>query len=48
MKIVTELYRRVEHLVHEAAKFGLVGLLGLVVDVPIYNWLVYNNPLVFG
>ncbi|GAA1556511.1 GtrA family protein [Kribbella sancticallisti] len=48
MKIVTTLYRQVEHLVHEVAKFGLVGLLGMVVDLPIYNWLVFDNPLVFG
>ncbi|MEU4603151.1 GtrA family protein [Kribbella sp. NPDC023972] len=48
MKLVTTLYRQVEHLVHEVAKFGLVGLLGMVVDLPIYNWLVFNNPLVFG
>jgi len=48
LKLVTTLYRRVEHLVHEGAKFGLVGLLGMVVDLPIYNWLVFNNPLVFG
>ncbi|MFI5709814.1 GtrA family protein [Kribbella sp. NPDC051620] len=48
MKIVTTLYRQVEHLVHEVAKFGLVGLLGMVVDLPIYNWLVFDNPLIFG
>ena len=46
MKIFTTLYRQVEHLVHEVAKFGLVGLLGMVVDLPIYNWLVFDNPLV--
>jgi putative flippase GtrA len=48
LKIVTTLYGRVEHLVHEVAKFGLVGLLGMVVDLPIYNWLVFDNPLVIG
>jgi putative flippase GtrA len=48
LKIVTTLYRQVEHLVHEVAKFGLVGLLGMVVDLPLYNWLVFDNPLVFG
>lgn len=46
MKLVSSLYGRVEHLAHEVAKFGLVGLLGLVVDLPIYNWLVFDNPLV--
>jgi putative flippase GtrA len=48
LKIVTTLYRQVEHLVHEVAKFGLVGLLGMVVDLPIYNWLVFDNPWVLG
>ncbi|TDD45785.1 GtrA family protein [Kribbella antibiotica] len=48
MKLVTKLYRQVEHLVHEVAKFGLIGLLGLVIDLPIYNWLVFNNPLVLA
>ena len=48
MKVVASLYGRVEHLVHEGAKFGLVGVLGLMVDLPIYNWLVFDNPLVFG
>lgn len=48
MKVLHTLYRHVEHLVHEVAKFGLVGLLGLVVDLPIYNWLVFDNPLVLG
>jgi putative flippase GtrA len=48
VKLVTSLYGRVEHLVHEVAKFGLVGVLGLVVDLPIYNWLVFDNPLVVG
>jgi len=48
LKIVTTLYRQVEHLVHEVAKFGLVGLLGMIVDLPIYNWLVFDNPWVVG
>jgi len=48
LKIVTTLYRQVEHLVHEVAKCGLVGLLGTIVDLPIYNWLVFDNPLIFG
>jgi putative flippase GtrA len=48
LKLVTTLYRQVEHLVHEVAKFGLVGLLGMVVDLPIYNWLVFDNPLVIA
>jgi putative flippase GtrA len=48
LKLVTTFYRQFEHLVHEVAKFGLVGVLGLVVDLPIYNWLVFNNPLVIA
>ncbi|TQJ11604.1 putative flippase GtrA [Kribbella jejuensis] len=48
LKLVTTLYHQFQHLVHEVAKFGLVGVLGLVVDLPIYNWLVFNNPLVLG
>jgi len=48
LKLVTTLYRQFQHLVHEVAKFGLVGLLGLIVDLPIYNWLVFNNPLVLA
>ena len=48
VKLLMSAYSRVEHLVHEVAKFGLVGLLGLIVDLPIYNWLVFDNPLVFG
>lgn len=35
------LYGRVEHLVHEAAKFGVVGLVALVVDVGLFNLLRY-------
>jgi putative flippase GtrA len=48
LKIVATLYRQVDQLLHEVAKFGLVGLLGMVVDLPIYNWLVFDNPLVVG
>jgi putative flippase GtrA len=48
LKLVTTLYRQFEHLVHEVAKFGLVGLIGTLVDLPIYNWLVFDNPMVFG
>jgi len=48
VKVVANLYRQVQHRIHEFAKFGLVGLLGLVVDLPIYNWLVFDTPLVVG
>ena len=36
------LYARVEHLVHEVAKFGAVGLIALVVDVGLFNLLCYG------
>ena len=42
LKLVTKLYHQFQHLVHEVAKFGLV------VDLPIYNWLVFSNPLVLA
>jgi putative flippase GtrA len=48
VKLVASLYGRVEHLVHELAKFGLVGILGILVDLPIYNWLVFDNPTLVG
>ena len=35
------LYRRFEHLIHELAKFGVVGLLALVVDIGLFNYLRY-------
>ena len=47
------LYGRVEHLVREVAKFGIVGLVALVVDVGLFNLLrfaggegpLYDKPL---
>ena len=45
--MVRSLYARVEHLVHEVAKFGVVGLVALVVDVGLFNLLCYgpSSPL---
>jgi putative flippase GtrA len=40
--VVRALYSRVEHLVHEVAKFGAVGLVALVVDVGLFNLLCYH------
>ena len=40
--MVRSLYARVEHLVHEMAKFGVVGLVSLVVDVGLFNLLCYG------
>ena len=45
--LLRSLYARVEHLVHEVAKFGAVGLVALVVDVGLFNLLCYgaSSPL---
>jgi putative flippase GtrA len=45
--VLRSLYARVEHLVHEVAKFGTVGLVALVVDVGLFNVLCYgvSSPL---
>jgi len=40
--VLRSLYARVEHLVHEVAKFGAVGLIALVVDVGLFNLLCYG------
>ncbi|MCL6538455.1 MAG: GtrA family protein [Acidothermus sp.] len=39
MKIISALYRRFAHLVHEIAKFGIVGFLAFIVDVGLFNVL---------
>jgi putative flippase GtrA len=41
--VVRSMYARVEHLVHEMAKFGVVGLVSLVVDVGLFNLLCYGG-----
>ena len=46
-------YARIEHLVHELAKFGVVGLIALVFDIGIFNLLrfygghgpMYDKPI---
>jgi putative flippase GtrA len=38
---VQSLWLRFEHLVHQIAKFGVVGLVALVVDVGLFNVLRY-------
>jgi len=50
---VRGLYGKAEHLIHELAKFGVVGLVALVVDVGLFNLLrfaggegpMYDKPL---
>lgn len=37
--VVRALYARVEHLVHELAKFGVVGAVAFVVDIGVFNLL---------
>jgi putative flippase GtrA len=41
---IIELYKKVEHLVHEGFKFGLVGLAGFVVQLTVFNLLRFNGP----
>jgi putative flippase GtrA len=46
---VRSLYGRVEHLIHELAKFGIVGAIAFVVDVGTFNLLrngsMHDKPL---
>lgn len=42
MNFVHRLYRRLRHLIHEVAKFGLVGTAGLIVDLGAFNLLRYD------
>jgi putative flippase GtrA len=42
------LYERFEHLIRELAKFGIVGLLALVVDIGLFNYLRYVGPAHHG
>ena len=37
--VVRALYARVEHLIHELAKFGVVGAIAFVVDIGVFNLL---------
>jgi putative flippase GtrA len=46
------LYERFEHLLRELTKFGIVGLLSLIVDIGLFNYLgpahhgvLYDKPL---
>lgn len=39
MTLVRELYERFRHLIHEAAKFGVVGIVGVVITNAIYDLL---------
>jgi putative flippase GtrA len=39
VKALRSLYERVEHLKHEVAKFGSVGLISFIIDVGLFNLL---------
>lgn len=39
VKILRELYSRVDHLVHEVMKFGVVGAVAFMVDIGVFNLL---------
>ena len=39
MNALRSLYERVEHLKHEVAKFGSVGLISFIIDVGLFNLL---------
>lgn len=41
MSLVRDLYSRVDHLVHEAMKFGTVGAFAFVVNVTVFNLVHY-------
>ena len=45
MNSLIELYKKVEHLVHEGFKFGLVGLAGFAVQLSLFNLLRFNSEL---
>ena len=42
---IKSLYGRLQGLIHEVAKFGIVGLSALVVDIGLFNFLLYFGPL---
>ena len=45
MGLVARGYAKVAGLIHEMAKFGIVGLSALVVDIGLFNVLLYFGPL---
>ncbi len=42
---IASIYWRLQGLLHEIAKFGIVGLSALVVDIGLFNLLLYFGPL---
>lgn len=43
--LVQRLYAPIRALMHEIAKFGIVGSLAFVIDVGLFNLLLYGGPL---
>ena len=43
--LVRNLYNKLQGVIHEFAKFGTVGLSALVVDIGLFNLLLYAGPL---
>ena len=43
--LVSQLWERFHGIIHEVAKFGAVGLTGLVIDIGLFNLLLYFGPL---
>ena len=41
MKLLTDVYHRLEHLVHEILKFGVVGGMAYIVQTGVFNLLRY-------
>lgn len=50
MRMLTSLYRRFEHLIHELVKFGTVGGVAYVVQVAATNvfWWIFELPAIGG
>ncbi|HEU0131581.1 MAG TPA: GtrA family protein [Mycobacteriales bacterium] len=41
--MLTALYRRFRVLIHEVAKFGVVGAFNAVLDIALFNWLLHHG-----
>lgn len=42
MRLLRELYGRLEQLIHELAKFGIVGAFNAVLDIGLFNYLHFG------
>jgi putative flippase GtrA len=41
--LIQRLYAPVRHLVHEIAKFGIIGMISFVIDVGLFNLLLFGG-----